>query len=1092
MQSKRKFVMAFVGTAMAACVTARADIDYDFNSGAGVNRFGFKSTIPSSSIPPSDNSIPNTSFTSTDNSNVASSDNSRQTSTASGSTIRAASRFVFSINEAPASLTAVTVTWEGLSSSGETVRVYLWNANTATYVLVGTTTTSSAPDAIISSTFTVNPGHYIDSLSQLTVLALNADQNGDVLTDFLRVSLRQCSTNAECSDDNVCTNDICSSGACSHSNNTASCSDGNACTVGDSCSAGSCHSGSAPDCSNAGDQCNTASCDPSGLEGNCSIQTPRPNGTTCNDDLFCTVNDVCTGGVCSGDAKDCSSSSDQCNTGVCDEDADSCTAEPVADGTGCDDGLYCSVNDACTSGVCGGSDRDCSQSADQCNSASCNEDANECLPVPLPDGTGCEDGQFCTVADSCTAGLCGGTPRDCSGHSDQCHNGTCDEEANECMATPLADGSSCDDELYCTVDDACQNGICEGSPRDCSAQSDQCNAGLCNESLDACLAQPLPDQTACDDSNACTVGDSCLSGQCASGDAVDCSGLNGPCTVASCNPSGNSANCDVISPVEDGTSCDDGAYCTSGESCLLGECQGGSMPCGDGLYCDEGANACVECIEAAHCDDGVSCTDDACESHVCVHRANDELCPDNELYCDGVEYCDAELGCVHTGGPCPPGEFCDEATDSCGDCLVDADCNDSVPCTVDSCVSGGCVYTPDDGLCQDDGYHCNGLEYCDAAEGCLSAGDPCKEGSYCNEEANSCDECLVDDHCDDGDPCTISHACVSGACTAGLPVDCSNSGSACTVASCDPSGAPGNCDILTPVADGTSCDDGAFCTVEDACMKGLCAGSLRSCDHESNQCNQGVCDEDADACRPLPVDDGASCTDSMFCTIGDVCVNGTCLGTPRDCSFADDQCNAGTCDEDANACVAQPFEDGTSCDDELFCTQGDACIKGVCHGESRSCDEFANQCNSALCNEEMDECMVLPADDGTTCDDGLYCTVGDACAAGVCQGGPRDCGDSEACTFLVCVEESQSCEVQLEDDGTSCDDGDACTDNDSCQSGVCSGSRSLGLEQWAALYECLAGPDQSLESNCECMDLDSDGDVDLVDIGEFMQQFTGQ
>jgi hypothetical protein len=36
------------------------------------------------------------------------------------------------------------------------------------------------------------------------------------------------------------------------------------------------------------------------------------------------------------------------------------------DGTQCDDGLYCTVNDACTAGVCGGSTRDCSCPASGC------------------------------------------------------------------------------------------------------------------------------------------------------------------------------------------------------------------------------------------------------------------------------------------------------------------------------------------------------------------------------------------------------------------------------------------------------------------------------------------------------------------------------------------------------------------------------------------------------------------------------------------------------------------------------------------------------------------------------------------------------
>ena len=58
---------------------------------------------------------------------------------------------------------------------------------------------------------------------------------------------------------------------------TLLCIDGVACTDSDQITAGSC-GGTAVDCSGAGDQCNTASCDPVGAEGNCNTLTAVVDG----------------------------------------------------------------------------------------------------------------------------------------------------------------------------------------------------------------------------------------------------------------------------------------------------------------------------------------------------------------------------------------------------------------------------------------------------------------------------------------------------------------------------------------------------------------------------------------------------------------------------------------------------------------------------------------------------------------------------------------------------------------------------------------------------------------------------------------------
>jgi hypothetical protein len=62
--------------------------------------------------------------------------------------------------------------------------------------------------------------------------------------------------------------------------------------------AGSCSPGTQTVCPGA-DQCNFAGlCDPS--SGACPPPTPKADGTLCNDNNICTMNDACMGGMCQG------------------------------------------------------------------------------------------------------------------------------------------------------------------------------------------------------------------------------------------------------------------------------------------------------------------------------------------------------------------------------------------------------------------------------------------------------------------------------------------------------------------------------------------------------------------------------------------------------------------------------------------------------------------------------------------------------------------------------------------------------------------------------------------------------------------------
>ena len=79
--------------------------------------------------------------------------------------------------------------------------------------------------------------------------------------------------------------------------------------------------------------------------------------------------------------------------------------------------------------------------------------------VSQTNGTPCDDGNGCTVDDSCLAGQCtGGTNKVCDAQ-DPCQEGACDALTGECAYSPAPDGTSCD--VACYEEATCQSGKCE-------------------------------------------------------------------------------------------------------------------------------------------------------------------------------------------------------------------------------------------------------------------------------------------------------------------------------------------------------------------------------------------------------------------------------------------------------------------------------------------------------------------------------------------------------------------------------------------------------------------------------------------------------
>ena len=461
-----------------------------------------------------------------------------------------------------------------------------------------------------------------------------------------------------------------------------------------------------------------------------------------------------------------------------------------------------------------------------------------------------------------------------------CRPSEVEPTTNVCVAGDESTGDECVTDAFCagrTTPDVCFRAICAG--------------GTCGVEPD--VSAP------CDDGDACTVGDACISMGC-SGQPLTCVALDACHGAGSCEPATGLCTQPQLA---DGTSCDDGDACTKEDSCKDGVCEGEDCPCRTPDDCAGmiGVAACqrvacvdYECVletdpsqEFGQCEDGNPCTiGDACASGECVGTAVNCAnlnSPCATGVCDGG-VCVADL--ATPGASCDPKRACIvEATcsddgqcigawdvDQCG-CQPSTACDDGDPCTYDdACTeSSTCVGTS---------YDCIGLPCeqgtCDGTGGCVFEveGDRCLVDGKCidNGVLHANNECL---HCDpvadarawtpnmdgtacdaDGDPCTNGDTCVSGTCIAGdWPCD---DGVTCTADSCLPS---------ATAPEGYECTntlDGDSCLVGDVCFE---AGTTE----DSNSCE--TCAPESSGTDWTTQPDGAACGS----TAAEACVGGTCI-----------------------------------------------------------------------------------------------------------------------------------------------------------------------------------------------------------------------
>jgi len=462
--------------------------------------------------------------------------------------------------------------------------------------------------------------------------------------------------------------------------------------------------------------------------------------------------------------------------------------------------------------------------------------------------------------------------------------------------------------------------------------------------------------------------------------------------------------------------------------------------------CGLGEMCCSDACVAEGCDDGLGCTEDRCGDSGCINRVATGCVIDDACVADGAA--DPDNECL----------MCDPAArDDDWSARVASVCDDGLYCTIgDECsAEGSCVGRPrpcSDGLLCTSDFCDEDLDSCDASVdfGCVIGGRCLGEGVV--DETNACRACNHEEDavawsarvgvsCDDGRWCTLGEVCNADArCGSGSARDCDDS-VACTRDSCD------------EAADRCESTVSAGCLIDATCLP---AGA----ENPANQCER---------CLPRvsrtrwSLEVGARCDDGLFCQTGETCrADGRCTAeSSRSCDdgvpCTMDRCNEGAdrCDSAlsggycliAGSCLAEgarrpgaqcevcnpggsplswSVSVGESCDDGLFCTLGERClVDGSCGaGVANPCSD-ALSCTRDVCQEDLDRCFSVP-------EPSAGCLIDSACLA---PGTPHPTDPCLACQPRVSPTRWSAAV------GAACDDGSACTLADRCDSsGICAGT----------------------------------------------------
>ena len=690
--------------------------------------------------------------------------------------------------------------------------------------------------------------------------------------------------------------------------------------------------------------------------------------------------------------------------------SDSQTACP----TSCDDGNPC-TEDTCQNGLC--------------------------TQKPLTGG-GCTDGDQCTSSDTCSKGACSGQKAVCKAASGCLGVGVCNPASGVCSAPLAADGTPCSDGNGCTVDDACQFGVCLATAvTDCD-DGNPCSLDTCDPQK-GCIKVTQADGAVCASStcsaNVWSQNSLCKSGVCPAAVIKSC-GDGNLCTDDKCDAAAGCSN-----SVGQVTTCSDGNPCTTTDTCSSGVCKAGSgsLACDDGNVCtDDSCTAAKGCTATAKSYGGISCSGQVYSGH-CY-----------EAFKISGGYTAMLSKCVALGGQLATIHSATE------DAKVFA-----IATKVCGTAASGAFFGLKQAVAATNGSEAwldgSPLTYTSWSSGEPNSASELYGGLWLNSGLwsdfgepgdNACAVCerLLGTTCNDGSVCSQGDLCIGGTC-AGAPLACDDKNS-CTTDSCDPKL---GCQFKG-VADGVACT-AAICS-------GLNYATAASCQTAvCKQVNPQTCD-DGIACTKDTCDATKGCSAvSYTCTDKNPCTDDVCIGGGS-CSFAAKDSGAKSCAGSMwrGHCYEGFSESGlTVAAKQSFCTSKGGKVATI---HSADENEIVRQALDAGCQNssstsgyiglvqaglthasghkwldnspmsylnwndgepsqdaEVDtvmsrasgkwsdqivdagvDCFGCERIPGTPCNDNNLCTLDDVCYYSGCTGAPQSCDDGIVCTLDQC------------------------------------------------------------------------------------------
>jgi hypothetical protein len=335
---------------------------------------------------------------------------------------------------------------------------------------------------------------------------------------------------------------------------------------------------------------------------------------------------------------------------------------------------------------------------------------------------------------------------------------------------------------------------------------------------------------------------------------------------------------------------------------------------------------------------------------------------------------------------------------------------------------------------------------CPQVAGAVDSNDTCRTGDdagtcsplpLCEADAGSCEA-------------TCPGCFVDGSCVAG---DAVKPGNPCLICNpdLDPRGWSNN--------DGVTCDDGLFCTTDDACRSGACGGAPRDCD-DGVTCNGiSTCLEDSDSCS-APV---SQCGTNAVCDVATNTCRSTCDGCVISgvCVLAGAEAPGNPCQvcDPTRAATGYTIAAGKSCGAAATsCSGQDTCDgQGRCQPNNLPANTACGNPNSSACDQPdacdgNGNCQQRGAANGTPCDDGAFCTTGDQCQGGQCgPTGQQNCGTNRTCNEAANQCQCQGCQI-----GNTCFAAGATNATNPCQ--VCDPNRSPTAFSANQGAQCGSGP----------------------------------